>query len=215
VRMAFRGWTTEALDFYEGLEADNSKTYWTEHKAVYDEKVYAPMVELLAELEDEFGAGRVFRPYRDVRFSSDKSPYKTTIAATVGGDSYIQLSAHGLGAGRGTWMMAPDQLVRYRDAVAADATGATLARAIATLRSKKIDVGAHGELKTVPRGYPKDHPRADLLRAKGLTVWQEWEAGPWLGRPTAKTRVVELLRAAAPVSEWLESYVGESHEEPP
>ena len=183
--MAFRGWTTDALDFYEGLEADNSKTYWTEHKAVYDEKVLAPMVELLAELEDEFGSGRVFRPYRDVRFSSDKSPYKTTIAASFGGDCYIQLSAHVLMTGRGHWMLAPDQLVRYRDAVAADATGATLVRAIADLRSKKIDVGAHGELKTVPRGYPKDHPRADLLRAKGLTAWKEWEVGPWLGRPTA------------------------------
>ncbi len=211
--MAFRGWTNDALDFYEGLEADNSKTYWTEHKAVYDDMVYAPMVELLAEMEDEFGAGRVFRPYRDVRFSSDKSPYKTTIAATLG-DSYIQLSARGLMAGRGTWMMAPDQLARYRDAVADDATGATLARVIAALRSKKINVGAHGELKTVPRGYPKDHPRADLLRAKGLTVWKEWEAGPWLGRSTAKVRVVELLRAAAPVSEWLASCIGESHEEP-
>jgi uncharacterized protein (TIGR02453 family) len=212
--MAFRGWTTEALDFYEGLEADNSKTYWTEHKAVYDEKVYAPMAELLAELEDEFGTGRMFRPYRDVRFSADKSPYKTTIAASVGSDCYLQLSARGLMAGRGTWQMAPDQLTRYREAVAADGTGGTLARAIADLRSRKIDVSAHGELKTVPRGYPKDHPRADLLRAKGLTVWKDWEAGPWLGKATAKSRVEDVFRAGAPISEWLDSYVGESNVEP-
>jgi uncharacterized protein (DUF2461 family) len=126
----------------------------------------------------------------------------------------VQLSTRVLMAGRGTWMMAPDQLARYREAVAADATGATLARTIADLRSRQIDVGAHGELKTVPRGYPKDHPRADLLRAKGLTVWKEWEVGAWLGRATAKGRVVDLLRAGAPVSEWLDSYVGESHVEP-
>src|ERR1051325_11884594 len=77
--MAFRGWPAEALEFYEGLEADNSKTYWTAHKTVYDEKVHAPMLALLAELEPEFGAGKIFRPYRDVRFSADKSPYKTAI----------------------------------------------------------------------------------------------------------------------------------------
>lgn len=212
--MAFRGWTTDALDFYDGLEADNSKTYWTEHKATYDEKVYAPMAALLEELEDEFGPGRVFRPYRDVRFSSDKSPYKTTIAASIGGDSYVQLSARGLMAGRGNWRMEPDQLSRYREAVAAEASGAALARAIAELRSQKIDVGGHDELKTVPRGYPKDHPRADLLRAKGLTLWKEWPAGPWLGRPTAKNRVVELFRAGAAVCEWLDTHVGESRVEP-
>jgi uncharacterized protein (TIGR02453 family) len=209
--MAFRGWTSDALDFYEGLEADNSKTYWTDHKAVYDEKVYAPMAELLAELEDEFGTGRVFRPYRDVRFSADKSPYKTTIAATVGEDCYVQLSARALMAGRGHWMMSPDQLTRYRSAVADDAAGAALARIVADLTSQQIGISAHDELKTVPRGYPKDHPRADLLRAKGITIHKEWPAGAWLGRATAKTRVVELLRAGLPLSDWLTAHVGGGH----
>ncbi len=212
--MAFRGWPTEALDFYEGLEADNSKTYWTAHKTVYDEKVYAPMMELLAELEPEFGAGRLFRPYRDVRFSADKSPYKTSIAATLGGNAYLQLTAQALMAGRGTWMMAPDQLARYREAVAAEASGAGLAALVRRLRSKAIDCGGHDELKTVPRGYPKDHPRADLLRAKGLVASKEWPVGAWLGRATAKTRVVDLLRVTAPLSDWLETHVGDTHAEP-
>src|SRR5204863_1827323 len=80
--VAFRGWPTEALEFYEGLEADNSRTYWLDHKETYDKQVYGPMADLLAELEPEFGPGRIFRPNRDVRFSADKSPYKTAIAAT-------------------------------------------------------------------------------------------------------------------------------------
>ena len=82
--MTFSGWPIEAVEFYEGLEADNSKVYWQEHKAVYDRFVKAPMEELLAELADEFGAGRLFRPYRDVRFSADKTPYKTNCAARLG-----------------------------------------------------------------------------------------------------------------------------------
>ena len=79
--MAFKGWPVEALEFYEGLEADNSKVYWTEHKDTYTTAVHGPMAALLSDLADEFGEGRIFRPYRDVRFSADKSPYKTSIAA--------------------------------------------------------------------------------------------------------------------------------------
>src|SRR2546427_9074221 len=129
--MAFRGWPAEALEFFEGLEADNSKSYWQANKAVYEQIVRAPMEELLAELEPEWGEGRIFRPYRDVRFSADKSPYKTSMAAVVG-DGYIQLTADGLGAGSGMWEMAPDQLERYRQAVSEGRPGMALARIITT-----------------------------------------------------------------------------------
>ncbi len=120
--MAFQGWRAEALEFFEGLEADNSKAYWQQNKSVYEELVRAPMEELLAELEPDWGEGRIFRPYRDIRFSRDKSPYKTHIGAVVG-EGYVQLSAEGLGVGCGMWEMAPDQLERYRSAVADDRSG--------------------------------------------------------------------------------------------
>ena len=100
--MAFHGWRAEALEFFDGLEADNSKAYWQRNKDVYDELVRGPMEALLIELEPEWGEGRIFRPYRDVRFSSDKSPYKTNIAAMIG-EGYVQLTADGLGAGCGMW----------------------------------------------------------------------------------------------------------------
>jgi uncharacterized protein (TIGR02453 family) len=208
--MAFTGWPAEALEFYEGLSADNSKSYWTEHKAIYDRKVYEPMVALLAELEPEFGAGKIFRPYRDVRFSADKSPYKTAIAATLEKGGYIQLSAEGLMAGRGMYMMAPDQLARYREAVAAQRTGSELERIIEVAAKEKIRVTGHDQLKTVPRGYPKDHPRAELLRNKGLVAWQEWAPAAWLGTKRAKDRVVKFLHASQPVADWLRANVGES-----
>ena len=208
--MGFTGWPAEALEFYEGLQADNSKSYWTEHKATYDEKVHAPMVALLAELEPEFGAGKIFRPYRDVRFSADKSPYKTAIAATLEKGGYIQLSAEGLMAGRGMYWMAPDQLARYREAVAASSSGAELVRIVDVAAKEKIRVVGHDQLKTVPRGYPRDHPRADLLRHKGLVAWQEWAPAPWLGTKRAKDRVVKFLHASRPVADWLQAFVGES-----
>jgi len=120
--MAFSGWGDEALEFYEGLAADNSKTYWTRQKSVYEDKVLRPMTELLDELGPEFGESKIFRPYRDIRFSKDKTPYKTHLGAMLGG-GYIQLSAEGLAAGDGMYGMASDQVGRYREAVAGDRTG--------------------------------------------------------------------------------------------
>lgn len=208
--MAFRGWPAEAIEFYEGLEADNSRAYWQDHKDTYESDVRAPMQELLAELAPEFGAGRIFRPNRDVRFSADKSPYKTTMAAMVGDAGYVQLSTQGLGAGCGMWVMEPDQLDRYRRAVADDRAGAKLVKVVDKVRAAGIDVQGHHVLKTAPKGYPKDHPRIDLLRNKGLISWQQWAPGAWLGKRSAKDRVVTFLRASKPLNDWLEANVGPS-----
>jgi uncharacterized protein (TIGR02453 family) len=208
--MAFRGWPAEALEFFEGLQADNSKTYWTAHKAVYDEKVHAPMVALLGELEPEFGAAKLFRPYRDVRFSADKSPYKTTIAASLERGGYLQLSAEGLSTGSGRYHLAGDQLARYREAVADDKTGEELLAVIAGIVKTGIEVtGGHDSLKTTPKGYARDHPRADLLRHKGLIAWKHWAPAAWLGTAAAKRRVVDFLHAAQPLRDWLARNVGD------
>ena len=207
--MPFRGWSDEALEFYEGLEADNTKTYWTKHKAVYDEQVLVPMLALLDELRDEFGDGRVFRPYRDVRFAKDKTPYKTNIGARIGG-GYVGLSSDGLVAGAGYYQLMPDQLARYRDAVAEDRAGRALEEVIADARKKKVEIIGHGRLASAPRGYPKDHPRIELLRNKGITTWARWEPASWLGTAAAKKKVVDLLRASEPLLDWLDHHVGDS-----
>ncbi len=206
--MVFRGWKAEALEFFDGLEADNSKVYWERNKATYESLVRAPMEELVAELAPK-GKGRIFRPYRDLRFSKDKSPYKTNIAAMVG-DGYVQLSASGLAAGAGMWEMAPDQLERYRESVDRNASGRRLEGVVADAREKGVEITGHGVLKTVPRGYPKEHPRADLLRYKGLIAWNEWPPGAWLGTAKAKDRLVEFFTTTRPLQKWLATNVGAS-----
>jgi uncharacterized protein (TIGR02453 family) len=207
--MAFDGWPDEALEFYEGLVADNSKIYWSEHKQTYDSCVLGPMTELVAELSPEFGAAKIFRPYRDVRFSKDKTPYKTHIGALIG-SGYVQFSAAGLAAGDGMYHLAPDQLERYRQAVADDRTGADLAKVIAEVEGHGIEVHGQDPLKSAPRGYPADHPRIGLLRYKGLVAWQQWPAEAWLGTAAAAGRVTGFLRASRPLSTWLNSHVGPS-----
>jgi uncharacterized protein (TIGR02453 family) len=208
--VAFRGWQAEAIEFYEGLEADNSKTYWNENRSVYDNLVREPMIELLSELAPEFGEGKLFRPYRDVRFSAIKTPYKTTIAATFESGGYVQLSAAGLGAGSGMYMMASDQLERYRQAVVDEVTGGQLDKLVIALDASGIDVEGTNALKTAPRGYPKDHPRIELLRYRGIFAWKQWEPGAWLGTKSATDRVAKLLRASRPLDAWLAANVGSS-----
>src|SRR6266704_6248956 len=135
--MSFQGWPEEALDFFEGLERENSKAYWTAHRSVYDEAVLGPMTDLADELAPEFGAAKIFRPYRDIRFSADKSPYRTEIGAVIG-SAYVRLSAAGLAAGNGMFHLAPDQLTRYRQGAADDVSGAELARITAALAGQNI-----------------------------------------------------------------------------
>ena len=211
IDMTFKGWPIEAVEFYEGLEADNSKVYWQRHKTVYEQQVRAPMEQLLSELADEFGSATLFRPYRDVRFSADKSPYKTNCAARLGsgtGISYVSFSADGLSVGGGLYMPDPTTLRRYRHAVEKEKSGAALAAVVADLRAGGFEIIAHDVLKTAPKGIDKDHPRIELLRHKGIAVMKDWPVGAWLGTAKAKDRVVKTLRAAMPLNEWLTRYVG-------
>jgi len=213
VSTRFDGFPERALIFYEGLEADNSKPYWTDNKAVYEESVKAPMLALLAELEPDFGAAKFFRPYRDVRFSKDKAPYKTSAAATVGDGRgsgfYVSLSAEGLFVGGGHYHMAPDQVERLRRAVADGVQGADLQRVLDRIRRAGFDVGGE-RVSRMPRGYPADHPRADLLRLKSLTAHRRWEPEPWLHTREALTRIRKAWRTLGPLDAWLATNVGVS-----
>src|SRR4051812_15362548 len=115
--MSFAGIPVAALDFYEDLEADNTKSFWTTHKHIYDESVRAPIEALALELEKQFGPAKLFRPYRDVRFAKDKTPYKTHQGAWFSESSlYLQVSAAGLRLAGGYWQTSPAQVCRLRRA---------------------------------------------------------------------------------------------------
>jgi uncharacterized protein (TIGR02453 family) len=215
-RDRFAGFPPAALEFYEGLEADNSRTYWQAHKATFEQAVRAPMAALLAELPEEYQPFHVFRPNRDVRFSADKSPYKTIHGAgseTAGGAvHYLHVSSEGLLVASGMYALAPDQLERFRAAVAAEDTGPQLEQVIAKTRRSRIQVASgHDEpLKSAPRGYPRDHPRIELLRWKGCMASTEIGDASVLGSSRLRQRVVDVWRRTQPLVEWLERNVGPS-----
>ncbi|WP_305094243.1 DUF2461 domain-containing protein [Prescottella sp. R16] len=201
----FTGFPTTALDFYEDLEADNSKVFWTSHRSVYDTAVRAPMVALLDELESEFGSGKVFRPYRDVRFSKDKTPYKTHQGGVVetcpGVGFYVQIDASGLFVAGGFYSSTPDQLARYRAAVDDDRRGRALQRTVRALKRSGYDIDGD-RLRTRPRGTDPAHPRLDLLRHRTLSAGVHLGCPDWLDSAEAADRVRDAWRTLRPLVDW-------------
>jgi uncharacterized protein (TIGR02453 family) len=213
--MRFGGWPPTAIAWFEGLELDNSKAYWTAHRHIYDEDVRGPMEALLDDLAPEFGEGKVFRPYRDVRFSADKSPYKTSCYAVASPDErtgfYVGISADGLSAASGFYRLDRDQLERYRAAVADDGPGTEAEKVVEALEHQGYEIAGEA-LKSAPRGYPKDHPRIRLLRHKSLYAWRMQPPGGLMHAPEAREWIAETWRGIAPLNDWLLTYVGGSAE---
>lgn len=198
----FSGFPMEAVEFLEDLELHNERGWFHARKDVYERTCRHPMELLLAELEPRYGGGKMFRIQRDVRFSKDKTPYKTYISASFGG-GYLSLSPEAFYVATGSYMLDREPLARYREAAAADDSGAELARIIAALKKKGYEVGGHGELKVVPRGFPRDHPRADLLRQKSVLIAKRHEIEPWLATRKVLTAIDKVLRDAKPMNDWL------------
>jgi uncharacterized protein (TIGR02453 family) len=209
----FEGFSPEVTRWFRGLEKDNSRTWFHAHREIFEAAIRGPLEALLTELGANFdGRVRMFRQNRDIRFSADKSPYKTSAAGVLERDGapalYVSVSARGMVAGGGYHHMARDQLDRYRDAIA-NGSGAELARKVGrAARSLEL----WGEtLATAPRGYPRDHEHIDLLRRKGLSLGTSLPIGrDGISRAEGLRFVTRTWREAAPVLRWLEEYVGAS-----
>ncbi len=211
----FTGFGEHAVDFYDGLNADNSKAYWTDNREVYESDVRAPMQALLDDLIAEFGdfgTSKIFRPYRDVRFGKDKTPYKTHCGAVVepargAGAFYVQLSSDGLLVAGGSFHTSPDQLRRLRESVADDRRGGELANVLAKLCKQGWSI--RGErLKTTPKGYEKDHPRIELLRHKSLYAAASYEPDDALHEVETVKRVRTRWRQVRALNEWAADHIG-------
>ncbi len=200
----FKGWPEDFQRFFIGLELDNSKKYFEANRRAYEDSVKGPMAALLESLEPDFGPGKVFRANRDIRFSKDKSPYKTNIAADVGMGSkggYLSLDARGFTVATGRYVMSPEEIASFREKVAANASGTQLAGIVTELKKSGYDIGGE-ELKRVPPPWPQEHPRAELLRRKSLYVWKNYGLRPWLGSASARRYVVKMWTDAQPLNDW-------------
>lgn len=209
--MGFDGFPDEGLAFYEGLLADNSKAYWTDNKDVYERAVKRPMQALVDELAAEWGDPKMFRPYRDVRFSADKSPYKTHqgvfFSVVEGVGYYVHVDADGLYVAGGFHAHSKDQTARYRSAVDAPGTGGTLEKITAKLVKNGFELGGD-RVKTRPRGVPADHPRLALMRHESLIAGRRHEPAAWLHTAETLSVVRREWRSLQPLTAWIIDNVG-------
>jgi uncharacterized protein (TIGR02453 family) len=205
--MRFGGFPGAAFDFYAGLGADNSRTYWAAHRDVYEDAVRAPLAALLAELAGEFGGMvSLFRPFRDVRFSKDKSPYKThqggfvQIAPGVG--YHLQVDADGLLVGGGFHARGAAQTRQYRAAVTDRGSGERLAAVVASLAGAGFAIEG-AQVASLPRGVSADHPRVDLVRRKWLTASRRYPPSPRLAEESAIAQVRSDWTRLCPLVDWI------------
>jgi uncharacterized protein (TIGR02453 family) len=212
----FEGFGPGVQRWFAGLEADNTREYFAAGRRFFEESIRDQMEALLTELSNKFpGEVKLFRQHRDIRFSPDKSPYKTNTYGLIHGPDvpgeglYASISARGLVAGSGHHMMARDQLERYRKAVADAHHGPALSKLVAKAQRSGLELWGES-LASAPRGYPKDHERIELLRRKGLSLGATLSFGRGISRAAGLAFVTKTWRAGAPTSTWLDSHVGAS-----
>ena len=205
----FAGFPPAALEFYEQLADNNNREWWQRNKATYEEAVRAPIEALVAEAGAE-GQVKVFRPYRDTRFSQGKSPIKEAQGAAVTVEDaiayYVQINAAGLFVGGGWYAPVGQQVATYRGAVDGPA-GVLLERILAKLAKAGFEIDGD-PVKTRPRGYDSDNPRIDLLRNRRLVVHKDYGSPEWLHTRETLTVVKKDWKAITPLIEWLVDHVG-------
>lgn len=223
----FTGFDRKAMQFWHELAAEMNRDWFLANKQRYESQWVDPMTALLtavsAKLASSYrgmalGAPKVLRINRDIRFSKDKSPYKTWIGAGIAlagrrpTDGVTALYLHfGVDeefAGVGQYVFADEALARWRKRVADGKKGPEIAKIVAGLRKAKYSVTAYDTLARVPRPFDADHPRADLLKMKGLVVGFPKIPRGLIHRPQFLQWLVTHARASAPLAAWLHKNVG-------
>lgn len=204
------GIPAEAFDFYDHLSADNTRDFWAAHKGDYERYVREPLQELVDVVAPEFGPAHLYRPYRDIRFSADKTPYKDHQGCVFEGPNglgwYLQISSAGLMAGGGWYQSTPAQVKRYRDYLL-DQGSVELRATLKPLSKAGFDIDGQ-QLKTKPRGVPDDNPDLDLLRHRTLYVMKYWEPAAWMGTKRVERTVRDAFEKMRPMMEVLGGIVG-------
>lgn len=210
----FAGFHPDGFRFFQELHRDNSKAFWEANKHRYLEHVRAPLEALARELEGAFGEWHVYRPYRDLRFTKDKRPYKERASLQFGGrgpgavgGQYLQIGAEGLFLGVGTYWMGGEQLKAYRRAVADDRLGAELDAIVTELSERGYPLVGE-TLKRPPHGFTADHPRVHLLKRKGLAASVSFPPEDWMYEPGAIERVARFFADGERLSAWFRARLG-------
>jgi len=229
----FTGFRPEAIQFLADLAQNNSREWFQPRKGEYERLLREPLEALCVALEEQFRSRDIplhadpatspFRIYRDVRFSKDKSPYKTAVAANFawhgdGGEvasgrshtenvhasgGYFHLQPGEIFAGGGVWHPDPAWIASFRQRVASDYDGFRAIVEDPAFLAAFGHVGDDGEsLKRVPAGYPADHPAADVLRQKNVTFGRRLSDAEALS-PALPSVIADTFATGTPLMRYL------------
>jgi uncharacterized protein (TIGR02453 family) len=222
---AFDGFPAAGIQFLRDLMQNNSKPWFEAHKSAYQKAVQQPALALVVALGERLQAefptirydtrtngGSLMRIYRDIRFSPDKTPYKTNVAMmfTPPGERRMESPGFGLQITpeqvelvAGLFMFTKPQLETYRAAVLDSKQGAKLVKAAEQVLSAGNYVVGGKELKRVPSGVDAGHPRAEWLLYKGLHVFSPSISLDVAATPALVDAVMTHFRHMAPIQRWL------------
>ncbi len=197
------GIDADAFAFYAELEQNQNREWWLANKKRYDERVKAPVERLVDALGGEFGPLKIFRPYKDVRFSTDKRPYKDHLGLVTADDSaatyYLQLSQKGIMLAGGLYQPAREQLARFREIVDDN----RLVGDLEEVGESGFTIMTSDALTTAPRGFSVDHPKIALLRLKRLAIAAEHAPADWMTGPELVDRVRTGWRTVRVWNDWI------------
>ncbi len=226
MKPSFRGFDRDAMQFWHELASQMSKEWFAANKQRYQSVWVEPMLTLLRDVAR--GLVPVYKPfalaepgvlriYRDLRFSADKTPYKTHIAGVIrlGGARiaeagnavlYLHVGLDEEFVGVGCYQFDAARSARWRRAVVG-APGAALLRIISGLRRKGYAPGGYEQYVRVPKGFAPDHPRAELLKYKGLICRFPAIPAGLLHRAELARWLLGHAKATAPLVIWLRRYL--------
>ena len=211
------------IHFLSQLKRNNNKLWFDSHRSDYQHAM-EEFTLLVGELIEKVGSfvdlegvtpeECIMRIYRDIRFSKDKTPYKTGLGAGIapGGRKSSRLGFHLHVAPNGETMVAgglwdptSEQLTKFRGAIADDARG--FKKIIGTNQFKTHFVQVTGEkLKTAPKGFPVDHPEMELLRLKQICVVEKFDDESVIA-PGFPDLAVSSVKAMKPFIDYLNEAV--------
>lgn len=213
----FEGFPADGLLFLQDLAANNNRPWFEANRARYKSALEAPAKLFLSEMEQtlsrRFGeafTGKIFRMHRDLRFSKDKTPYNAHVrmAFFAAGDTqagrgfYVSLEPEGFVLGGGVMSFSSSCLENFRQLVVDEQQGPALGLLLSVLDRDGFRLDAP-ELKRVPTGFDKTHPREALLRRKSLTLWKDFDDHDALGGKADVTFCVGIFEALGPLREML------------
>lgn len=222
----FSGFPQDAITFFEEIAIFNEKIWFEENKARFQASVQKPAQAFVEALGERLkilvpdiqystslnGSGSIMRIYRDVRFSKDKTPYKTNLGLLWWEGPgkkmeepgyYFHLDRGGAWIAGGMYIFPPATLEIYRKAVDYPQRGKALTAALAAAEKAGLRIDASGAYSRVPTGYDKDHPRGELLKKKGIVA-----ISPGIGVPTITSSALvdvcfDYAKAILPLHQWL------------